>query len=61
MTNFFQVPINQIIRNQVLDQLEKAGLRARKEKCEFLANSVTYLGHKIDSEGLHPQAIQNAS
>ena len=40
--------------DQVLDQLEKAGLRARKEKCEFFASSVTYLGHKIDSEGLHP-------
>ena len=40
--------------DQVLDRLEKAGLRARKGKCEFLASSVTYLGHKIDSEGLHP-------
>jgi len=51
--------------DQVSDRLEKAGLRARKEKCEFLANSVTYLGHKIDGEGLHPlpdklEAIQNA-
>jgi len=51
--------------DQVLDRLEKAGLIARKEKCEFLANSVTYLGHKIDGEGLHPlpdkvEAIQNA-
>ena len=48
--------------DQVLDGLEKYGLRARKEKC---AISVTYLGHKIDSEGLHPlpdkvEAIQKA-
>jgi len=51
--------------DQVLDRLEKAGLRARKEKCEFLADSITYLGHKIGSEGLHPfpdkvEVIQNA-
>ena len=51
--------------DQVLDWLEKAGLRARKEKCEFFASSVTYLGHKIDSEGLHPlpdkvEAVQKA-
>ena len=51
--------------DQVLDRLEKTGLRARKEKCEFFADSVAYLGHKIDSEGLHPlpdkvEAIQNA-
>ena len=49
----------------MLDRLEKAGLRARKEKCQFFVSSVTYLGHKIDAEGLHPfpdklQAIQEA-
>jgi len=51
--------------DQVLNRLEKAGLRARKEKCQFFVPSVTYLGHKIDAEGLHPlldkvQAIQEA-
>ena len=51
--------------DQVLGCLEKAGLRARKEKCQFFVPSVTYLGHKIDAEGLHPlldkvQAIQEA-
>ena len=49
----------------MLDRLEKAGLRARKEKCQFFVPSVSYLGHKIDAEGLHPlpdkvQAIQEA-
>jgi len=50
------------LHDQVLDRLEKSGLRARKEKCEFLANSVTYLGHKINSEGLHPlpDKLENA-
>ena len=51
--------------DQVLDRLEKAGLRARKGKCQFFVPSVTYLGHKIDAEGLHPlpdkiKAIQDA-
>ena len=49
----------------MLGRLEKAGLRARKEKCQFFVPSVTYLGHKIDAEGLYPlpdkvQAIQEA-
>ena len=39
---------------EVLKRLEKAGLRAKKKKCQFMAPSVTYLGHLIDSEGLHP-------
>ena len=51
--------------DQVLDRLDKAGLRARKEKCQFFVPSVSYLGHKIDGEELHPlpdkvQAIQEA-
>ena len=49
----------------MLDCLEKAGLRAKKGKCQFFVPSVTYLGHKIDAEGLHPlpgkvTAIQDA-
>ena len=42
--------------DQVLERLQKAGLHARKEKCQFFVSSVTYLGHKIDAEGLHPLA-----
>ena len=38
----------------VLDRLAKAGLHIKKDKCTFMSPSVTYLGHKIDSEGLHP-------
>lgn len=30
------------------------GLRVQKEKCIFMAPSVTYLGHLIDAAGLHP-------
>ncbi len=39
---------------EVLRRLEQAGLRVKKGKCQFLAPAVTYLGHRIDAEGLHP-------
>ena len=50
---------------EVLRRLAKAELRAKREKCKFLVPSVSYLGHLIDSEGLHPlpskvKAIQDA-
>ena len=38
----------------VFERLEKAGLRARESKCEFMVPSVSYLGHQIDEDGLHP-------
>ena len=38
----------------VLDCVMKAGLHIKKDKGTFMSPSVTYLGHKIDSEGLHP-------
>ena len=39
---------------EVLRRILESGLRLRKDKCVFLAPSVVYLGHQIDSEGLHP-------
>ena len=50
---------------QVLTRLQEAGLRLNRRKCQFLVPSVTYLGYKIDSEGLHPtdeklKAVQQA-
>lgn len=39
---------------QVFDRLAKAGFRLNLEKCRFMENSVQYLGHRIDNEGLHP-------
>ena len=39
---------------EVLSRLEKAGLRLRKDKCRFNVASVSFLGHKIDKDGLHP-------
>ena len=37
---------------QVLERLESAGMRLKKEKCAFLLPSVSYLGHIISEEGL---------
>ena len=50
----------------VLQWLQNAGLRLKDSKCEFLVASVTYLGYRIDAEGLHPvnekvKAIQDAT
>ena len=28
----------------------------KREKCQFMARSIEYLGHRIDAEGLHPTA-----
>ena len=39
---------------EVLKRLLEAGLRVKKGKCLFLVSSVEFLGHKIDSAGLHP-------
>ena len=38
---------------QVLQRLESAGMRLKREKCAFLLKSVSYLGHVISEEGLH--------
>lgn len=39
--------------HQVLQRLEKHGVRLQRAKCSFLQNSVEYLGHKVDKQGLH--------
>ena len=51
--------------DQVFDRLERAGLRVHRDKCEFMVDSITYLGHQIDADGLHPlsdkvQAVKDA-
>ena len=40
--------------NQVLNRLKTAGLTIQKAKCTFATKSIEYLGHIIDSAGLHP-------
>uniref|UniRef100_A0A8C4Q2Z7 ribonuclease H n=1 Tax=Eptatretus burgeri TaxID=7764 RepID=A0A8C4Q2Z7_EPTBU len=39
---------------RVLRIISDSGVRLRRDKCEFMVPSVTYLGHRIDAEGLHP-------
>ncbi|XP_056096372.1 uncharacterized protein K02A2.6-like [Rhinichthys klamathensis goyatoka] len=38
---------------RVLRRLEEYGLRARRDKCEFFKDTITYCGHKIYVNGLH--------
>jgi len=38
---------------EVLDRLSKHGLRLKQGKCSFMQDSVEYLGHRIDAEGVH--------
>ena len=42
------------ILEKVFQRLSEAGLRLKKEKCSFFTKEVSYLGHRIDQEGLHP-------
>lgn len=39
--------------HKVLNRLQEAGLVLQKSKCQLFQESVSYLGFKIDSEGLH--------
>ena len=50
---------------EVLRRLRQHGLTVRPSKCAFMQESVEYLGHKIDSRGVHTtttkvEAIQKA-
>ena len=40
--------------DEVLQRLENAGMRLKKEKCAYLLDEIEYLGHKITKEGLQP-------
>ena len=36
-----------------LQGLKRYGIRAKQFKCEFMKSEVVYLGHKVDTQGLH--------
>ena len=36
----------------VLQQLESAGLNLKRDKCNFMVTSISYLDHKIDAQTL---------
>lgn len=42
------------VLEEVLKCLQDHGIKVHQEKCQFLQQSVEYLGHKIDAFGLHP-------
>ena len=39
--------------DKVLSRLAKAGMKLNVDKCTFMPPEVTYLGYRIDKEGLH--------
>lgn len=39
---------------EVLKRLKSHNLRVNREKCVFFQHSVSYLGHVVDAEGIHP-------
>ena len=47
--------------SRVLQRLETAGMKLKKEKCAFLLPRVDYLGHGITSNGLEPAASKVAA
>ena len=40
----------------LLERLEKAGIRLKRQKCEFMLPEIEYLGHLITADGLKPTA-----
>ena len=45
----------------VLSIWEEAGLLLKSSKCKFMKQSITYLGHTIDKDELHPTADKLAA
>ena len=39
--------------SEVLQRLQNHGVRLKLDKCRFMEDSVEYLGHQVDSKGLH--------
>ena len=39
--------------SEVLQRLQNHGVRLKLEKCHFMRDSVEYLGHQVNSKGLH--------
>ncbi|CAH2085393.1 unnamed protein product [Euphydryas editha] len=39
--------------NKVFERLQAHGLKVKKEKCSFFVESIHYLGHVIDKQGVH--------
>ena len=42
------------VLDELLTQLERHGILAKKSKCEFMVPSIEFLGYHVDREGRHP-------
>ncbi len=40
--------------DKVLGRLAEHGIKLKLSKCKFMTESVEYLGHRIDADGIHP-------
>ncbi|UYV81630.1 hypothetical protein LAZ67_20001748 [Cordylochernes scorpioides] len=40
---------------EVLDRLRKYGLQVRPSKCQLFQEEVTFLGHRVDNDGIYPE------
>jgi hypothetical protein len=40
---------------ELLARLQEVGLHVKESKCAILVPKVTFLGHVLDSNGVHPQ------
>ncbi|XP_072144406.1 uncharacterized protein [Dermacentor andersoni] len=45
---------NGSVLRDVLRRLQENGIKLKAEKCHFRKDSIVYLGHRIDKDGLHP-------
>ena len=45
---------------EVLGRLKEHGIRLKEDKCLFFQETVEYLGHEVDSQGIHtsPKKVQ---
>ena len=41
---------------QIFERLRASGLKLKPEKCKFFQSEITYLGHRVSKEGIHPSA-----
>ena len=39
---------------QVFERLRISGLKLKPEKCKFFQSEITYLGHRVSKDGIHP-------
>ena len=40
----------------VLKRLKEHGVQLNKDKCQFFEDAVEYLGHRVDTQGVHTSA-----